>query len=57
MRLPLPTSRRLLFGVATTDVMVLAAPLLVLAAAAGAAALPPTLRAVHIAPARILRSE
>ena len=47
----------LLFGVATTDIMVLAAPLLVLAAAAGAAALPPTLRAVHIAPARILRSE
>jgi hypothetical protein len=47
----------LLFGVATTDVLVLAAPLVVLAAAAGAAALPPTLRAVHIDPARILRSE
>ena len=47
----------LLFGVATTDVTVLAAPLLVLAAAACAAALPPALRAVRIDPARTLRAE
>ncbi len=47
----------LLFGVATTDVTVLAAPLVVLAAAASAAALPPALRAVRIDPARTLRAE
>ena len=47
----------LLFRVATTDVTVLAAPLVVLAAAACAAALPPALRAVRIDPARTLRAE
>ena len=47
----------LLFGVATTDVTVLAAPLVVLAAAASAAAFPPALRAVRIDPARTLRAE
>ena len=47
----------LLFGVATTDVTVLAVPLVVLAAAACAAALPPALRAARIDPARTLRAE
>ena len=47
----------LLFRVAPTDVTALAAPLVVLAAVACAAALPPALRAVRIDPARALRAE
>jgi ABC-type antimicrobial peptide transport system permease subunit len=47
----------LLFHVSTTEVTTLAAPLIVLAAVAGAAALPPALRAARIDPASTLRSE
>jgi ABC-type antimicrobial peptide transport system permease subunit len=47
----------LLFRVSTTEVTALAAPLIVLAAVAGAAALPPALRAARIDPALSLRSE
>jgi ABC-type antimicrobial peptide transport system permease subunit len=47
----------LLFHVSTTEVTTLAAPLIVLSAVAGAAALPPALRAARIDPASTLRSE
>jgi predicted permease len=47
----------LLFRVSTTDATSLLAPLIVLAVAACAAALPPALRAVRIDPARTLRAE
>jgi predicted permease len=47
----------LLFRIATTDALALAAPLAVLAAAAAIAALPPALRAARIDPARTLRAE
>jgi len=47
----------LLFGVKTTDLAMLATPLLALSAAAVVAALPPILRAVHVDPATALRSE
>ncbi len=47
----------LLFGVKTTDLGVVAAPILALLGAAVLAALPPALRAVRIDPARTLRSE
>jgi len=47
----------LLFGVKTTDVSVVAAPILTLLDAVVLAALPPVIRAVRIDPARTLRSE
>jgi predicted permease len=47
----------LLFGVKTTDLSVVAAPILTLLGAVVLAALPPVIRAVRIDPARTLRSE
>ena len=47
----------LLFGVKSTDLGVVAAPILTLLGAAVLAALPPVIRAVRIDPARTLRSE
>jgi ABC-type antimicrobial peptide transport system permease subunit len=47
----------LLFQIKATDAAHLAAPLLVLAAAAGLAAIAPALRAVRIDPAQTLRAE
>jgi hypothetical protein len=48
---------RLLYGVVATDAIALATPLLVLAAAAVLATLPPALRAARIDPADTLRAE
>jgi predicted permease len=47
----------LLYQVKATDLSALAAPALALIAAAILAALPPVIRAVHIDPAKVLRSE
>jgi len=47
----------LLFHIGATDVAALATPLLVLAAAAGIAAMPPALRATRTDPAGTLRAE
>jgi ABC-type antimicrobial peptide transport system permease subunit len=47
----------LLYGVKTTDVSVVAVPLLTLLGAVVLAALPPAIRAVRIDPAQTLRSE
>jgi ABC-type antimicrobial peptide transport system permease subunit len=47
----------LLYQVKATDLGALAAPALALVAAAVLAALPPVIRAVHIDPARVLRSQ
>jgi predicted permease len=47
----------LLFRVGATDVAVLGTPIVVLAAAAAVAALPPAIRAARIDPARTLRAE
>jgi hypothetical protein len=47
----------LLFDVKSTDVPMMAAPVLLLFAAAASAALPPVIRAVRLDPARTLRSE
>ena len=48
---------RILFEVKATDAMSVAVPLLTLAVVAALAAVPPAIRAVHIDPARTLRSE